>query len=191
MQKKTREEIKRACLKLLDELPLSQVTVKAIVQECGINRNSFYYYFTDVPALLEEIVMDDADKLIAEYSDVASLEECLVAATKFACENKRVVLHIYRSARRDLFEQYLSRVCHDVVVSYSAGVYDRLPEIAEDDKELMIRYYQCELFGQIILWLESDMKYDIQKQFSRLLELRSGFGMEMIHRSLQSNESGR
>lgn len=55
----------------------------------------------------------------------------------------------------------------------------------------MIRYYQCELFGQIILWLESDMKYDIQKQFSRLLELRSGFGMEMIHRSLQSNESGR
>ena len=194
MQKKTREEIKRACLKLLDELPLSQVTVKAIVQECGINRNSFYYYFTDVPALLEEIVMDNADKLIAEYSDVASLEECLVAATRFARENKRIVLHIYRSARRDLFEQYLSRVCHDVVVSYSAGVYESLPEgkaIAEDDKELMIRYYQCELFGQIVLWLESDMKYDIQKQFSRLLELRSGFGMEIIHRSLQSSESGR
>ena len=138
--------------------------------------------------------MDDADRLIAEYSDVASLEECLMAVTRFARENKRVVLHVYRSARRDLFEQYLCRVCHDVVASYSAGVYENLPKgkaIAEDDKELMIRYYQCELFGQIVLWLESDMKYDIQKQFSRLLELRRGFGIEMVHRSLQSDESGR
>ena len=192
MQKsgRTREEIKSACLRLLDEMPLSQVTVKAIVQECGINRNSFYYYFADVPTLLNEIVMDDADRLIAEYAEVASLEECLVAATQFARENKRVVLHIYRSARRDLFEQYLSRVCHEVIASYCAKVYQAVAvreQISEGDRELMMRFYQCELFGQILLWLESDMKYDIQQEFTRLLELRKGFGLEMVQRSLQGN----
>ena len=41
----TRKAIKEAFLKLLNQRPLSQITVKDIVEDCGINRNSFYYHF--------------------------------------------------------------------------------------------------------------------------------------------------
>lgn len=41
----TKQAIKNSFLKLLNERPLSQVTVKAIVEDCGINRNTFYYHF--------------------------------------------------------------------------------------------------------------------------------------------------
>ena len=27
-----------------------------IVEECGINRNSFYYHYQDLPALIEEMI---------------------------------------------------------------------------------------------------------------------------------------
>ena len=37
----TQNAIKQAFIKLLDERPLKQITVKDIVEECGINRNSF------------------------------------------------------------------------------------------------------------------------------------------------------
>lgn len=37
--------IEIALFKLLNEKPLSKITVKDIVEECGINRNSFYYHF--------------------------------------------------------------------------------------------------------------------------------------------------
>mgnify|MGYP004536692755 len=37
----TKQAIKNSFLKLLNERPLSQVTVKAIVEDCGINRNTF------------------------------------------------------------------------------------------------------------------------------------------------------
>ena len=37
----TKQAIKKSFLKLLNERPLSQVTVKAIVEDCGINRKSF------------------------------------------------------------------------------------------------------------------------------------------------------
>ena len=55
----------------------------------------------------------------------------------------------------------------------------------------MIRFYQCELMGQILLWLESDMRYDVEAQYSRLLELRKGFGMEMVRRSAESFEKSK
>ena len=47
----TKQAIKNSFLKLLNDRPLNQVTVKAIVEDCGINRNTFYYHFTDIPAL--------------------------------------------------------------------------------------------------------------------------------------------
>ena len=57
----TKNAIKSSFLKLLEEKPLSQITVKMIVEDCGINRNSFYYHYADIPALMEEIAHDDAE----------------------------------------------------------------------------------------------------------------------------------
>ena len=51
-----KREIKNSFIKLLTERPISQITVKDIVEDCGVNRNSFYYHFQDIPSLLEEIL---------------------------------------------------------------------------------------------------------------------------------------
>ena len=48
----TKMAIKATFIKLLNERPLNRITVKDIVEECGVNRNSFYYHFEDIPALL-------------------------------------------------------------------------------------------------------------------------------------------
>ena len=54
MAPSAREAIQAAFLSLLEERPLRDITVKDIVQSCGVNRNSFYYHFKDIPALLQE-----------------------------------------------------------------------------------------------------------------------------------------
>ena len=54
----TKKAIKETFVALLDERPLNRITVKDIVEACGINRNSFYYHFEDLPALLEEIIAE-------------------------------------------------------------------------------------------------------------------------------------
>ena len=53
-----KREIKNSFIKLLIERPISQITVKDIVGDCGVNRNSFYYHFQDIPSLLEEIIVE-------------------------------------------------------------------------------------------------------------------------------------
>ena len=63
----TRKAIKETFLKLLNQRPLNQITVKDIVEDCGINRNSFYYHFEDLPALVEEIVEEQVQVLILNH----------------------------------------------------------------------------------------------------------------------------
>ena len=65
----TKQAIKASFIKLLNERPLNQITVKDIVEDCGINRNSFYFHFADLPALLEEVIMEQADNIIMIYTD--------------------------------------------------------------------------------------------------------------------------
>ena len=73
----TKQAIKNSFLKLLNDRPLNQVTVKAIVEDCGINRNTFYYHFTDIPSLATEIITERADQIIRQYANPDSPEACL------------------------------------------------------------------------------------------------------------------
>ena len=59
-------------------------------------RNSFYYNFQDLPALLEEIIAQQVQELIQAHPTIDSVEDCFDAALEFVLENRRAVLHIYR-----------------------------------------------------------------------------------------------
>ena len=104
----TKDLIKKTFVSLLERMPLTQITVKMIVEECGINRNSFYYHYQDLPALIEEMVREEADGIIKDYPNIESIETALLAVTDFASKNKKAILHIYNSVNRDIFERYLT-----------------------------------------------------------------------------------
>jgi len=183
----TRAAIKKAFIKILNEKPLSQITVKDIVEECGINRNSFYYHFHDIAALIEEIVTEEADRIISEYPTIDSIETGLNAAIDFAEKNRHAILNIYNSINRDIFEQYLWKVCEYVVVTFGEKAFSDI-EINEFDKELIIRVCKCVCFGMVIEWMNSGMKDDVHKSVSRLCELFRGMLDEIIERSLNSTK---
>lgn len=180
----TKIAIKKSFMKLLNLRPINQITVKDIVEDCGINRNSFYYHFSDIPALVEEIVTDEADRIIAEYPAIDSIEECFNAAVRFVIDNKKAVYHIYNSANRDIFVRYLLDICQYVASNYINTVFKET-DVMEGDKELIIRFYKCELFGSVIEWLNTGMKLDICAAFSRLCLLRKGMAEEMFKRSAE------
>ena len=75
---------REAFIKMLNERPLNKITVKDIATACEINRNTFYYYYTDVYALLSEIFQTELQTVIDEYNDTLSWEESFIVAAKFA-----------------------------------------------------------------------------------------------------------
>ena len=59
----TKRAIQEAFLAVLNEKPLGKITVKDITDRCGINRNTFYYHYQDIPALLEEICQNQVEDI--------------------------------------------------------------------------------------------------------------------------------
>lgn len=168
-----KKAIRDSFIKLLNERPLSQITVRDIVDACGVNRNTFYYYFQDIPQLVETIINEDANRVIQEHPSIESVEDCLNAAIRFALENRKAVLHIYHSINRDIYEQYQWRVCEHAVTTYVDGILAGRT-VAEPDRNLMIDYLKCMCFGFVVGWLETGMQEGIQTRFQRIYELKQG-----------------
>ena len=184
----TKKAIKETFIQLLDEKPLNQITIKMIVEECGINRNTFYYHYQDLPSLIEEIVTEAADQIIAEYPAIDSIKTALLAVLNFASQNRRAIMHIYHSVNRDIFEHYLWVVCEHAVTEYGKTIFEGV-EADPFDREILETFYKCECFGIAIGWMDSHMTDDIYAKVDRFCDLHQGLTEEMVRRSLL--ESGR
>lgn len=174
----TRRAIKESFIQLLEERPLGEITVKDIVEKCGINRNSFYYHYQDMPALIEEIVKEEAESIIRAYPSVTTIVECFDAVTAFASRRKKAILHIYRSVSRDVFERNLMMVCEYFVRSYIDTAL-AAPAISDDDKTAIVAYYKCVCFGLTIDWLNSGMRADYIPPIRRIFLLKKDLAAEI------------
>ena len=188
MSSLTRKAIIESFLKLLDERPLNRISVRDIVEDCGVNRNTYYYHFADLPALIDAIVKDDADRIALEGAGLQSLSDCLRAALQFTTEHRRAVYHIYSSASRDIIEQYLMDICDYVVQKFIDNVSAGM-DVSEEDRAVLVQFHKCECFGQVIDWLNHGMNTDMEKQFFRICELGEGMTVEMLRRSKERQET--
>ena len=183
----TEKAIKASFIKLLNEQPLNKISVKSIVEDCGINRNSFYYHFQDIPALAEAIVIDQTDQLIQKYPSISSFEECFRVAFRYALENRRAIKHIYDSLNHDIFIRNVLKLCESAVTSYINTAFSDTG-IDDNDRAIVIRFLKCQLFGLIIEWVSSGMPEDAMNSMERMIELCRDIPDRIIARSLERDQ---
>ena len=181
----TKDAIKKSFMKLLNRKPLNKITVKEIVEDCGINRNSFYYHYSDIPALVEEIFNEQADQLV-QLTDDASIYESFVIAMNFSLQNKSAMMHIYNSANKELFDRYLNRVAQRTVDGYmelAAKKYD----ICDRDREVVTMYYKSLIVGFVFNWLSNGMSNDLTGDLKRICKLFEG-NTELVLQKCEKNK---
>ena len=175
-----KEALATALKKLLEKQPLSKISVKYITDYCNISRNTFYYHFQDIPSLLEEIIVEMTAKVIENLPEESTFEEKVTAALQEINLNKRMIYHIYGSSNREFYEKQLMKICEHVTRTYIRS-REYSERVDSKDLEFVISYLKCELFGQLIDWLNHDMSYDIVEHSRILCRMFAGSMLSLIH----------
>lgn len=145
---------------LLEEKPFAKITVHDIVERCHLNRNTFYYHFSDIPALTEYTITKWSDDVIqANYRPDTPIR-CIQPLAEKCIEKRRPLLHLYRSVNREAFVHELNAVCLHSVRNYAAHM-SLEKEITDEDKEILIRYYKCAFVGILLDWFDEGTEYDL------------------------------
>lgn len=181
----TKQLIHDAFIKMLNERSLKNVTVKDIAVACDINRNAFYYYYSDIYELLSEIFETELQKVIDEYNDTLSWEESFILASHFALENKTAIYHVYDSMHKDEVVRYVHNVSGNVMSRY-VDQCDKEGKAQDSDKQLIVAFYQCALSGMVIQWIETGMKEEPEDVVDRIGFLFDGSIINSLERSAES-----
>ncbi|WP_286072849.1 TetR/AcrR family transcriptional regulator [Faecalibaculum rodentium] len=106
----TRTAIQQAFLQLARENPADKITVTDIVTRAGINRNSFYYYFEDLPGMIEITVQELFERTILQNRP-QTFQECVDVLADIMSQNRSACMHLFRSRSRIDLQLYYHRVC--------------------------------------------------------------------------------
>ena len=60
---RTKNAIRRSFIELLAERPFDKISVRDIAERSEVTRNTFYYYYTDIYALAEDVFESEIEKL--------------------------------------------------------------------------------------------------------------------------------
>lgn len=159
--KSSKELIEKTFLVLLNEKPINEISVQMIAEKCGVNRNTFYYHYKNIPDLLESVVRGMVDDILAEHPPTyESLEECLIAAIKLAKDNEMVVYHIYNSSNRVMFERHLWHILDYSIRSFVRSFRPMDEKMSAEEREIMTEFLKNECFGFVIDWINRGMPED-------------------------------
>ena len=155
----TRKAIKDTFLKLLDEKPLNEITVKNIVEECGINRNSFYYHFQDIPDLICYMMEQGSKELLENCLAQPTLEDkiryLLSVALNVGPLIQRTISTSYQSELEPLLlEQFYS--FFDQLTNESASSSLVSDSLTASQRKLLLRYHSLAFLGLVRTWSKDD-----------------------------------
>lgn len=173
MANATRHLIAQALEDLLRQKTLDKITVKEIVEKSGVNRQTFYYNFEDIYALVEWIFEEKTRALAGQVDLEADWKELIPQLSQNLLEYKQLILNAYHSLNRVHLERYLKNwlrpyVAH--VVDDKAQAY----RVTETEKAFICNCYVAVFVGIALEWIESNMSGNLISQMDMFIKLVDG-----------------
>lgn len=152
----TKKIIMASLMELLEERSLDKITVRDICELSGINRNTFYYHYSDIYQVLDELFSDQDEPSKNGDSRFGSFYDELIYKYELIMNNKKVIYHVYDSKSRDIVESYLMGIISKIVDKY-VRMSDTLDQLSEEDREYINMFYTSAVVGITVGWLREGL----------------------------------
>ena len=137
--------------------PLNKITITDITEDCGVNRQTFYYHFRDIYALIEWIYSNEAQKALDGKKTYATWQEGFLQIFNYILENKNFVTRTFYSLSREYLENYL----YDETYNLLMGVIEEKAieySVKNRDKQFIADFYKYGFVGLVLNWIGTGMK---------------------------------
>lgn len=155
----TKNALAQTIKSMLEHTTLDRITVTDLVEACGVKRQTFYYHFSDIYALIEWIYFSEAEKAIGDNRTYATWVEGFYQVFVYILDNQKFVENTYRSVSRDYLERFLYEVVYDLLYKVIEEVaHTKRLRVQEEHKKFIADFYKYAFVGLVLEWIRSGMK---------------------------------
>lgn len=176
----TKRAIAASLKNLLKEKKLNKITVQDIADDCGINRQTFYYHFQDIYDLVEWMCIEDTEKVLKENRTYETWQEGFLSVFALAKKDKIFIDNIYRSVSLEMLEQYLYRLVFPLLKNVVDEKSQGFP-VREEDKKYIADFYKYAFVGVLLEWIRDDMAERPEDIVARVSSIVGGTIEQALH----------
>ena len=181
MPNSTEEILINSLNKLLVCKPVDKITVKDIVSECDLTRQTFYNHFSDIYALIEYSAAQQAQKNLKNTSDYENWQQGFLNIMQEIKRNKNISQNVYHSLYRDLMEDYIYKVLYSYIIRIVEKQADGMT-VDQKHKDFIAHFYSLAFIAIIFEWIRNDMKDDPKEIVEQIGVLIQGDFKKALHK---------
>lgn len=155
----TKQAIVKGTKELVEQMPFERISVTEIAKRCGINRNTFYYYFRDKYDVMDLIFQTDILPHLLPLMNQDDWPKSVVMLCRCMQKNK----NFYSNALADLNPRALRQILVNHyrywLMEIAKESYERT-DIQGEEREFVARFYAHGIIGMVCDWVDAGMKKD-------------------------------
>ena len=160
----TKLALSNSLKRLLQKKFLDDITVKEIVEDCEVNRQTFYYHFQDIYDLLHWFLEHETAQVL---DACPTWQDALMASFRYIQDNHAIIYHIFRSGGREHLDCQFFTLSRALITRLLDNASQGL-SLSQQDQEFLVDFYMYALAGTLLGWLADDMKEDPRQLATRI-----------------------
>lgn len=166
-----KDQIADIFLELVRKKSVDKITVRDIVEKCGITRQSFYYHFSDIFNLIEWIMQRECSRLLADVSGDDTPEQCAKKLLKSRYENRRLIKRLTNTKELETVEKIIINTVRAFLIKI-ADPY-KTSNVSAAELDMTLDFYSFAVAG-FIMGLHGRNDTDVERASAQLLKLLRG-----------------
>ena len=114
MSRLTKYALAQSLRKLLKERPLDKITVKDLVEDCGVNRQTFYYHFQDIYDLIAWSLNTEMNEILKNNNAMHSdLKTKFLLVFRYFEDNRQIILNGFDPVNHMQYERIIEQYARE------------------------------------------------------------------------------
>ena len=147
----TKQALADSLRQLLTRKSFSKITVTEIVENCGVNRKTFYYHFEDIYALLRWMLEQDLRSVVISEELTSDPEKVIRFVLDYIKRNRSLLTCMLTELGHDELRNFLYDDLSTPVRLIICKTEQELGLVIEEDyREYLASFFTCGMSGMII-----------------------------------------
>lgn len=158
---KTKKSLSASLKRHMKTEPLNRITVQQLIEDCNLNRKTFYYHFRDIYDLLHWTFTEESVGVIKRFNLTNDMESAIDFIMDYVDENRNVLNCALDSLGRDLLKKFFYNDFIEVVRALILDLENKLgSSLPNDFREFLCAFYTEATAGVLCEWIKNSDNHD-------------------------------
>lgn len=165
----TKKKLSAALKQAMKKKAFQKITVSELIKDCGINRNTFYYHFDDIYALLKWTLEYEAIETVKNHNILTDNENAIGFVLDYVEKNDYILNCAYDSIGREELKRFFSADFLEIVTSFITQAEELSGKKLDCDYKKFLCSFYVEALSGILVNLIKEGKLDNRNKVIRYL----------------------